>query len=94
MAVKIRRAASAATKLGVDRDAVLDAERRLVLAQRKIDQIESDARHRGAVIAGRIRYDTTVTRAQVEGRTVVELGGDAADDIRNVWKNLQGWVEA
>lgn len=58
------------------------------------EQIESDARHHGAVIAGRIRYDTTVTRAQVEGRTVVELGGDAADDIRDVWKNLQGWVEA
>ncbi len=58
------------------------------------EQIESDARRHGAVIAGRIRYDTTVTRAQVEGRTVVELGGDAADDIRNLWKNLQGWVES
>ncbi len=43
MAVKIRRAASAAAELGVDRDAVLDAERRLLLAQRKIDQIETDA---------------------------------------------------
>ena len=44
MAVQIRRTASAAEKLGVDREAILDAERRLLLAQRKIDQIESDAR--------------------------------------------------
>jgi RNA polymerase primary sigma factor len=44
MAVQLRRSASAAQKLGVDRDAVFDAERRLMLAQRKIDQIESDAK--------------------------------------------------
>ncbi|MBI4557667.1 MAG: hypothetical protein HY706_08795, partial [Candidatus Hydrogenedentes bacterium] len=44
MAVQIRRSSGAAKKLGVDGDAVFDAERRLLLAQRKIDQIESDAR--------------------------------------------------
>lgn len=44
MAVQLRRSAHAAQRLQVDRDAVLDAERRLLLAQRKIDQIESDAR--------------------------------------------------
>jgi len=43
MAVQLRRSASAAGRLGVDHDVVLDAERRLSLAQRKIDQIESDA---------------------------------------------------
>ncbi|MCP4641716.1 MAG: RNA polymerase sigma factor RpoD [bacterium] len=43
IAVKVRRTASAAQKLGVDRDAIFDAERRLLMAQRKIDQIESDA---------------------------------------------------
>ena len=52
MAVAIRRTASAAEKLGVEREAVLDAERRLLLAQRKIDQIESDARlHSDAITA-------------------------------------------
>ncbi len=44
MAVKLRRTASAAKTLGVDRDMILDAERRLLAAQRRIDQIESDAR--------------------------------------------------
>jgi len=44
MAVQLRRSAAAAKKLGVDKDAVLDSERRLLMAQRKIDQIESDAR--------------------------------------------------
>jgi len=44
MAAQLRRSAAAAAKLGVERDAILDAERRLLLAQRKIDQIESDAR--------------------------------------------------
>ncbi|MBM3289997.1 MAG: RNA polymerase sigma factor RpoD [Candidatus Hydrogenedentes bacterium] len=44
MAVQLRRSASAANKLGVDRDQVFDAERRLLLAQRKVDQIESDAK--------------------------------------------------
>ncbi|MFA6240809.1 MAG: RNA polymerase sigma factor RpoD [Candidatus Hydrogenedentales bacterium] len=44
MSVQLRRSMSAAQKLGVDRDAVFDAERRLLMAQRKIDQIESDAR--------------------------------------------------
>jgi len=44
MAVQLRRSQSAAQKLGVDRDAILDAERRLGMAQRKVDQIESDAK--------------------------------------------------
>ncbi len=44
MAVAIRRSASAAKKFGVEKDVVLDAERRLLMAQRKIDQIETDAK--------------------------------------------------
>ncbi len=44
MAVKLRRSAAAAEKLGVEKEVVLDAERRLTIAQRKIDQIESDAK--------------------------------------------------
>ena len=44
MAVKLRRTVSAARELDVDRELTLDAERRLQLAQKKIDQIETDAR--------------------------------------------------
>ncbi|MBI1317759.1 MAG: RNA polymerase sigma factor RpoD [Candidatus Hydrogenedens sp.] len=42
-AVKVRRSAAAAQRMGVERDLMLDGERRLQLAQRKIDQIEADA---------------------------------------------------
>jgi RNA polymerase primary sigma factor len=44
IAVQLRKSPSAATKLNVERDVVLDAERRLLMAQRKVDQIEMDAR--------------------------------------------------
>jgi len=44
IATQTRRTASAAAKHGIDRDVIFDAERRLLLAQRKIDQIETDAR--------------------------------------------------
>ncbi len=57
------------------------------------ERIEAHALDHGAIVAGRIRYDAAVTRAQVEGRTVVELGGIAADDIRTVWDRVQRWLE-
>ncbi|MEK7795077.1 MAG: RNA polymerase sigma factor RpoD [Candidatus Hydrogenedentota bacterium] len=44
ISVQLRRAKSAAERLGVEREVVLDAERRILMAQRKIDQIEGDAR--------------------------------------------------
>ncbi len=44
IAVKLRRSISAADQLGVDPDAIFDAERRIGLAQRKIEHIETDAR--------------------------------------------------
>jgi RNA polymerase primary sigma factor len=43
VAAQSRRAVSAADQYGVERDIILDAERRLLLARRKIDQIEMDA---------------------------------------------------
>ncbi len=44
VAVQIRRSAKVAEKLGMEKDAVLDAERRLTMAMRKIDQIQTDAK--------------------------------------------------
>ncbi len=41
---KIKRSAAMAEKLGVEREVILDAERRITMAQRKIAQIETDAR--------------------------------------------------
>jgi MinD superfamily P-loop ATPase len=55
------------------------------------EQIEEHVRARGATVASRICYDPLVTLAQVEGRTVVEHGGAAADDIRALWDRLRPW---
>ncbi len=52
------------------------------------ERIEEKARTEGASIAGRIRYDRGVTRAQVKAKTVVETRAPSAEDILNVWKGL------
>lgn len=51
-------------------------------------RIENSAQQAGATIAGRIRYDRSVTLAQMEGRAVVERDAPCAVDIRQVWSNL------
>lgn len=52
------------------------------------DQIEADARRAGARLAGRVRYDPAVTRAQLTGRTVLEDASPAAEDIRRIWRDI------
>jgi MinD superfamily P-loop ATPase len=52
----------------------------------KIEQLAISA---GASLAGKISYDRAVTDAQIEGVTVVEYGGRAAEDIRDIWQNLE-----
>jgi hypothetical protein len=34
-----------------------------------------------------------VTDAQIEGVTVVEYGGQAAEDIRRIWQNMEARLE-
>ncbi|MEE9913012.1 MAG: ATP-binding protein [Deltaproteobacteria bacterium] len=51
-------------------------------------RIEDRAVSAGATIAGRIRYDASVTRAQIQKKAVVELDTPGADDMRQLWKNL------
>ena len=54
------------------------------------ERIEVQARKFGATLAGRVRYDQTVTQAQIQGRAVVELCGSAAGgDMQAVWENLR-----
>jgi MinD superfamily P-loop ATPase len=51
--------------------------------------IESEAASRGIPILGRIRYDESVTAAQIRQRAVVEIGdGPAAEDIRTLWDRV------
>ena len=53
------------------------------------EQIERKARESKASVVGRVRYDRQVTSAQIRGHAAVEEEGDAADDIRAVWRDLQ-----
>ncbi|HON58301.1 MAG TPA: ATP-binding protein [Smithella sp.] len=51
-------------------------------------RIEEQARQSGAAVAGRIRYDGAVTRAQIQQKAVVEIDAPVAEDIRRLWRNL------
>ncbi len=51
-------------------------------------RIDEMASRGGVRIAGRIRYDAGVTTAQVASLTVVETDCPAAQDIRELWKNI------
>jgi len=39
-------------------------------------------------LAGRVRHDPAVTRAQLAGRTVAEDSSPAAEDILRIWRNI------
>jgi MinD superfamily P-loop ATPase len=52
------------------------------------ERIENKAYQAGARAVGRIRYDRTVTLAQMQERAVVETDGPAAEDVRHIWDNL------
>ncbi|MBN1516101.1 (4Fe-4S)-binding protein, partial [Candidatus Sumerlaeota bacterium] len=52
-------------------------------------QIEQEAISRGLTLAGRVRYDSAVTAAQIQKRSVVEHKIDGcAQDIRAVWERI------
>ncbi len=52
-------------------------------------RIEAKALDRGMTFAGRVRYDRTVTEAQVEGKTLIEYGSNgSAEEIRRVWESV------
>ncbi len=55
------------------------------------ERIEGKARQAGVLTAGRVRYDPSVTQAQIMKKSVVEIGGPGAEDIREVWKKLSVW---
>lgn len=52
------------------------------------ERIERAAAQAGAAVIGRIRYDRTVTRAQMQAKAVVETDSPAADDFRRIWNRL------
>ncbi len=52
------------------------------------ERIETQASQSGARIVGRVRYDPSVTRAQIQEKAVVDTDCPSADDIRGIWKEL------
>lgn len=51
------------------------------------EEIERYSADQGLSVVGKIRYDPAVTRAQLDGLSVVELGSSrASDDIRGTWQ--------
>ncbi len=54
------------------------------------DEIESLAVKHGLEFAGRVRYDTAFSRAQLEGKSVLDIeSNDLADDIKQVWSVVE-----
>lgn len=51
-------------------------------------RIEEGAVANGARLAGRIRYDPEVTRAQMNGKAVVETDAPSRHDMKAVWDSL------
>jgi MinD superfamily P-loop ATPase len=51
-------------------------------------RMEMKARQSGAEVAGRIRYDASVTQAQMRGLAVVETEAPCVEDIQNIWRYL------
>ena len=52
--------------------------------------IEDEAARGGAVSVGRVRYDRSVTAAQMQGKAVTELSDAlSGPDIRAVWKRIE-----
>ena len=57
--------------------------------------IEQWAQAEDVIVAGRVRYDPAVTRAQIEQRSIVEHGADGvAADVRQLWEAVSHHVTA
>jgi len=54
--------------------------------------IEGRASAQGAAVMGRVRYDHSVTAAQIQAKAVVELGGPSATDIKKLWDAVHGFL--
>lgn len=59
------------------------------LNQEITEQIEIKAKQNGVRVAGRVRYDDAITRAQIMKTSVIEYtGGAVSEDIKTVWRNV------
>jgi MinD superfamily P-loop ATPase len=58
------------------------------LNEEATERIEDRARSAGAQVLGRVRYDKSVTLAQMKEKTVVEIDAPSGGDIRRIWEEL------
>ncbi len=53
------------------------------------ETIEATARRLGARVLGRVRYDRSFTKAQMEGLSVIEYNRSASEeDVRSLWRQV------
>jgi MinD superfamily P-loop ATPase len=53
------------------------------------ERIETEAKQHGVRVAGRVRYDNAITKAQIMKTSVVEYtGGAVSEDIKTLWRNI------
>jgi MinD superfamily P-loop ATPase len=53
------------------------------------EKIEKETRQKGLPLAGRIRYDQSITEAQIHQQTLVEFASrGAVEDIRQLWQTI------
>ena len=58
-------------------------------------KVEDTARDRGLRFLGRVPYDEDVTKAQIEGKSVVEFSeGPAAEAVRALWARVEEALES
>ena len=51
--------------------------------------IEGQARERGLTVAGKVRYDRSVTQAQIACQSIIEyMNNGVSEDIRTLWTNI------
>ncbi|MFP4106155.1 MAG: ATP-binding protein [Phycisphaerae bacterium] len=59
------------------------------------EDIEQQAVARGLRLAGRVRYDPAVTRAQIAGQSVVEHADDGSSaDVRTLWAAVESAIRS
>ncbi len=52
--------------------------------------IQDWSEQHGVEVAGRIRYDNTVTKAQIAGKSIVEFGnGRISSEIKTLWRRIE-----
>ncbi|MGC8667345.1 MAG: 4Fe-4S binding protein [Chthonomonadales bacterium] len=82
----LERIAAVVGQMGIPAGVVVnEADLNMAVA----DQIERWAAAGGLDVLGRVPYDPLFTRAQIEGRSIVEYDGGASRAVERVWQNVE-----